>query len=368
MINVNSAPFPYANFLLTLNNQHPQGFDNALYVLAEEKQEPLDNAVVLINYSHKEYALHQTSPDIHFYEVKEKRPFVLQLHDHGKQEQAKPLKLITRTSQQEYIQRVTSLKEHIQRGDIYEINFCVEFEVQEADIDPWKLFTTLNALTEAPYAAFAKLGNTYIISGSPELFLEKKGTVLRTKPIKGTAKRSADAHEDENLKNQLHLSLKERTENVMIVDVARNDLSVIAKRASVKVPELYAIETYKTVHQMVSTVQCELKENLSFTNIVQATFPMPSMTGAPKIRAMQLIDEFEQFSRKQYSGALGYIDEKGDFKLSVLIRTIVYDAAERRLSFAVGSAITHMCDPKAEYEECLLKANALIKALNGSIE
>lgn len=361
-------PFPYTNYLVTLNNGHSQGFNNALYVLGEGTHQPSDNAVVLINYSHKEHLLHQSDPDIHFYQVSDKKPFALDTALYHQQQSNAPVRLITRTSQEEYIKRVSALKEHIQLGDIYEINFCVEFEAHNVEIDPWKVFITLNGLTEAPYAAFAKLNNAYIISGSPELFLEKRGNILRTKPIKGTAKRSADAHEDENLKNQLHLSLKERTENVMIVDVARNDLSVIAKRATVKVPELYAIESYKTVHQMVSTVQCELRDNCPINHIIKATFPMPSMTGAPKIRAMQLIDEYEQFQRKQYSGALGYIEPNGDMKLSVLIRTIIYDANTKRLSFAVGSAITHMCDPKAEYEECLLKANALIKALNGTIE
>lgn len=356
------------NFLITSGNAHTMGFEDAVYVLNEPTAKHDNNSVVLINYSHKEHILKNTQADIHFYKINEKH--VISLMDILPQTEIeqKPIKLRTCTTKEEYIKRVQKLKQHIQLGDIYEINFCVEFEASNVVIDPFTVFKKLNDLAEAPYAALAKLGSTYIISASPELFLKKQVSILITKPIKGTAKRSANKMEDDNLKHQLHLSLKERTENVMIVDVARNDLSVIAKRASVTVPKLYAIESYKTVHQMVSTVQCELKDDVNFDSIISATFPMPSMTGAPKIRAMELIDETEQFKRKEYSGAIGVIDQNGNFNLSVLIRTIVYDQQTKRLSFAVGSAITHLCDPEAEYDECLLKANALIKAINGFIE
>lgn len=356
------------NFLITSGNAHSMGFEDAVYVLTESTAEYERNSAVLINYSHKDHLLQNALPDIQFYKINEKHACCLNDILSQVEIEQKPIKLKTCTTKEEYIKRVKLLKQHIQLGDIYEINFCVEFEASDVLIDPFTVFKKLNDLAEAPYAALAKFGAMYIISASPELFLKKQAGILITKPIKGTAKRSADKMEDDNLKNQLHLSLKERTENVMIVDVARNDLSVIAKRASITVPKLYAIESYKTVHQMVSTVQCELKEDVNFDSIISATFPMPSMTGAPKIRAMQLIDETEQFKRKEYSGALGVIDQNGSFNLSVLIRTIVYDQQTKRLSFAVGSAITHLCDPEAEYDECLLKANALIKAINGFIE
>jgi para-aminobenzoate synthetase component 1 len=356
------------NFLIVSSNNHPMGFEDALYMLEEGSNSFSPNAVVLINYSHKNFLLHNKTPDIHYYKIREKQKCTLNEILPDAVADAAPIKLRTCTTKEEYVKRVQKLKQHIQLGDIYEINFCVEFEAVNVELDPFVVFKKLNTLAEAPYAALAKLGNTFIISASPELFLQKQQSRLITKPIKGTAKRSINKMEDDNLKNQLHLSLKERTENVMIVDVARNDLSVIAKRATVTVPKLYAIETYKTVHQMVSTVQCELKEDVNFDSIIAATFPMPSMTGAPKIRAMELIDDTEQFKRKEYSGALGVIDQSGNFNLSVLIRTIIYDQQTKRLSFAVGSAITHMCDPEAEYEECLLKANALIKAINGIIE
>lgn len=345
-----------SNFLITLNNDHPEGFENSFYEIGEKQNRFINDSVVLIHYD-------QTQ---NFYPVRSKRFF--NATELKMEKSNEPIKLRTLTNKEEYIKRVNDLKHHIHIGDIYEINFCVEFEVEEANIDPVSVFLKLNQLAKAPYAALAKLDEVYIISASPELFLKRSGDVLITKPIKGTAKRSTNKHEDENLKQQLHLSLKERTENVMIVDVARNDLSILAQRATVTVPKLYTIETYQTVHQMVSTVQCKLKPEETFETIIAATFPMPSMTGAPKIRAMQLIEEFEQFKRKEYSGTLGYITKEGDFTLSVLIRTLVYNTKTKRLSFAVGSAITHLCDAEKEYEECLLKAKALLKAINGSIQ
>lgn len=277
--------------------------------------------------------------------------------------QKEKIRLIENTSKQEYISIVNKLKQHIQQGDIYEINYCITFEATNVTIDPFKIYTKLNSISNAPYSALVKLDDKYIISASPELFLSKRGNKLFTKPIKGTAKRGATKEEDEKLKTALFNSLKERTENVMIVDVVRNDLSRIAKKGTVTVEKLYDVETYDQVHQMVSTVSCELKDGISFDEIINATFPMASMTGAPKIRAMELIDEFETYSRGPYSGCMGYIYENGDFDLSVLIRSIFYNESEKYLSFSVGSAITSMCDPEKEYEECLLKAAAMRKVL-----
>jgi len=213
-----------------------------------------------------------------------------------------------------------------------------------------------------------RLGDEYILSASPELFLEKKGNTLRSKPIKGTARRGKTPEEDELLKNRLYTSEKERTENVMAVDVARNDLSQVAKRGTVKVNRLYNIETFETVHQMVSTVSCELKKNTTFQKITDCTFPMASMTGAPKLRAMELIRSVETFERNYYSGAMGLIDNNGDFSLSVNIRCIFYNERTGEVSLAVGGAITHLSDPAEEYEECLLKAGAMLRALDATLE
>ncbi len=277
--------------------------------------------------------------------------------------QQQPIKIKPTVTKEDYIKKVNALKQHIQQGDIYEINYCITFEANDAVINPLSVYEKLNAISKASYSALAKFDSHYIISSSPELFLTKKGNTLITKPIKGTAKRGLTTLEDDVIKQYLQNNLKERTENIMIVDVARNDLSRIAKKGSVKVDKLCDIESYLQVHQMVSTVSCELKDDTRFETIIQATFPMASMTGAPKIKAMQLIDEYELYNRGPYSGALGYIDENGDFDLNVLIRSIFYDEEKQYLSFTVGSAITAMCNPEDEYEECLLKAKAMMQVL-----
>jgi para-aminobenzoate synthetase component 1 len=258
---------------------------------------------------------------------------------------------------------VNALKKHIQLGDIYEINYCMTFEASGVEIDPLQLYHALNGISRASYSALLKLGDHYIISSSPELFLSKRGNRLITKPIKGTARRGATDAEDRQIRQELYHNFKERNENVMIVDVSRNDLSRLATRGSVQVDKLFDIESYQQVHQMVSTVSCSLKQHTSFEDIIAATFPMASMTGAPKYRAMQLIDQYEAYNRGPYSGSLGYIKANGDFDLNVLIRSVFYDAATGYLSFTVGSAITDLCRPEDEYEECLLKARAMMQAL-----
>jgi para-aminobenzoate synthetase component 1 len=300
---------------------------------------------------------------IFFHEVKENRKELREI----KLGDAKEIAFRPRTSKTAYIEKVRRIKNHIQLGDIYEMNFCLEFYAENVEIDPCSVFDRLWHIAKAPYAMLVKLKDEFIISASPELFLKKNGDRLITKPIKGTARRGQSREEDERLKEELHSSIKERTENVMAVDVARNDLSVVASRGSVSVNRLYNIETFETVHQMVSTVSCELKSGISFENIIRATFPMASMTGAPKASAMKFIDGLEDFERKNYSGAMGFIDGNGDFDLAVNIRSIFYNQASKRLSIAVGGAITHLSDPEKEYEECLLKASALLKALNGKI-
>lgn len=266
-------------------------------------------------------------------------------------------------SREQYLEHVHALKRHIQLGDIYEINYCMTFEAEDADIDPLALYQALNRISQASYSALWKLNDQYIISSSPELFLSRRGDRLFSKPIKGTSRRGTNPAEDEHLKQELYYNAKERNENVMIVDVVRNDLSRLATRGSVKVDTLFDIESYRQVHQMVSTVSCSLKNNTTFEDIIGATFPMASMTGAPKYRAMQLIDHYEVYNRGPYSGALGYLKANGDFDLNVLIRSVFYDASKRYLSFTVGSAITDLCNPEDEYAECLLKAKAMMEVL-----
>lgn len=269
----------------------------------------------------------------------------------------------SRISKSEYIRAVNSLKEHIFRGDIYEVNFCQEFYSEEAVIDPAGVFGKLNTISEAPFAAFLRLNDHYILSSSPERFLKKEGNRLISQPIKGTIKRSADTAEDLRLKDELRNNPKEQNENVMIVDLVRNDLSRIAAKGSVQVDELFGVYSFKQVHQLISTVSCGLKTGISFTDILKATFPMGSMTGAPKVSAMKLIEQHESTKRGVYSGALGYIDPQGNFDFSVVIRSILYDSESRFLSFMAGSAITAKAEAEYEYEECLLKAKAMFEVL-----
>lgn len=334
--------------------------------LANNKQH-----ICFINYDYKNkietFTIKENNPllfpDILFFEV-EKEIFFNEFLFDKKQTSPSKMVITETTTKEQYINTVIAIKKHIQQGDIYEINYCITFEAVNVAINPLEIYQKLNSISKAPYAALAKFDSKYIISSSPELFLTKTGNKLFTKPIKGTAKRGATKIEDAHNKNQLQESLKEQTENVMIVDVARNDLSRIAKKGSVVVDKLFEIESYQQVHQMVSTVSCELKENTSFGSVIKAMFPMASMTGAPKIRAMQLIDKFEKYNRNAYSAALGYITANGDFDFNVLIRSIFYDEEKKYLSFSVGSAITAMCNPEDEYEECLLKAKAMLEVLN----
>lgn len=344
------------NFVL-IPGKHGEG--DKLYELGK-KGSYSENSFALLPYHHPA----KQKLNAAFYPVVGESVFY---HEAGKQPENR-ITLTPQLNKQAYLDRVQLLKQHIQLGNIYEINFCQQFIAENIGINPLATFYELYRISKAPYACLVKLGKQYIISASPELFLEKKGNGLKTKPIKGTAPRGKNEAEDLDQKNQLYHSEKERTENVMAVDVARNDLSILATKGSVKVNALYNIETFETVHQMVSTVSCDLKPELDFENIMAATFPMASMTGAPKTRAMDLIDETENFERGFYSGAMGLIAPGGDFTLQVIIRSIFYDAGENKLSLAVGGAITYLSDPEKEYEECLLKAKGLLKALHADIK
>lgn len=274
--------------------------------------------------------------------------------------------ILCRTTKEEYIPHVQNLKRKIQEGQIYEINYCIEFYVENAEIDPISVYQRLNRNTEAPWSCLLKSDDSYIISASPECFLKKRGNKLSSHPIKGTARRSNNPEEDSLIGKSLLNDQKERGENIMITDLVRNDLSKIAEKSTVKVDELCGLHTFKTVHQLISSVSCTLKPGTGFDEIIRSTFPMGSMTGAPKVRAMQLIDEEENFSRGLYSGSCGYISPDGNFDFNVIIRSILYNRNTKYISFPVGSAITALSDPEKEYEECLLKAKAMINALTGS--
>lgn len=264
-----------------------------------------------------------------------------------------------------YLQAVRALQEHIRKGDCYEVNFCREQFAQAEIADPLALFLRLNALSPSPFAAYYRQGARYLACSSPERFLRKKGDTVISQPIKGTARRAANAEADVALLQALRSSAKERSENVMIVDLVRNDLSKTAVQGSVKVEELFGIYTFPQVHHMISTVSATLSPEHHFTDAIKHAFPMGSMTGAPKLRVMELIEQYEKSRRGLFSGAVGYITPEGDFDFNVVIRSILYNAEAPYVSMQTGSAITFYCDPEKEWEECLLKAKALEAALGG---
>lgn len=275
-----------------------------------------------------------------------------------------PITINQRISKDNYILKVSKMLEHIQRGDIYEANFCMEFYAENAKINPLEMYHKLNTISEAPFAVYFKNAAHYLLSASPERYLRKEGTRLISQPIKGTSKRSADPIADAQFKVDLAQNEKERSENIMIVDLVRNDLSHTATKGSVVVEELCEIYTFKQVHQMISTIVSEVENTTSPVEIIRTTFPMGSMTGAPKISALQIIETLEETKRGLYSGAVGYFTPEGDFDFNVVIRSILYNAKNEYLSFSVGSAITAQAIAEQEYEECLLKAKAMFEVLS----
>ncbi|MEN8138136.1 MAG: anthranilate synthase component I family protein [Bacteroidota bacterium] len=273
------------------------------------------------------------------------------------------LHIQNRTPKKVYIDNVQKLRAHIKRGDIYEANYCHEFYSDEALIDPVKKYIMLNKISTPPFATFYKLNNNYLISASPERFVQKTGSKIISQPIKGTAKRGKSMDEDIRIIAELEKDEKERAENIMIVDLVRNDLSKTAKEGSVTVNELCKVYSFQQVHQMISTVSSTVDNNISPVDIIENAFPMGSMTGAPKISAMELIEKYEKTKRGLYSGAVGYFSPEGDFDFNVIIRSILYNAEKKYLSFTVGGAITYKSDPEKEFEETMVKADAMFRIL-----
>lgn len=268
-----------------------------------------------------------------------------------------------RITKEDYTSTIEKIKQHIQLGDIYEMNFCQEYYVENSTIDTVSVFQKLNNISKAPFTSYFKNDTNYLMCASPERFLKRQNNTLISQPIKGTRRRIKDEKQDRNIKQELFFDEKERSENVMIVDLVRNDFSKIAIKNTVEVDELFGIYTFEQVHQMISTITCKIQQNLSFSDIIKATFPMGSMTGAPKLSAMQLIEKYEQTKRALFSGAVGYITPKGNFDFNVAIRSIFYNEQNKYVSIQTGSAITIDCDAEKEYEECLLKAKAMFDAL-----
>ena len=274
------------------------------------------------------------------------------------------IKIQQRISRENYLDKASKILEHIHQGDIYEVNFCMEFFAENAIINPLEKFVKLNAISQPPFAIYFKNNKHFLLSASPERYLRKEAEVLISQPIKGTTKRFLDTIEDEKSRNQLALDPKERAENIMITDLVRNDLSRTAQKGSVEVGELCAIYSFMQVHQMISTVTSKLDNQYSAVEAIKTTFPMGSMTGAPKISALKIIEELEATKRGLYSGAVGYFTPNCDFDFNVVIRSILYNEEKKYVSFSVGSAITAQSLPEKEYEECLLKAKAMLEVLS----
>ncbi len=269
-----------------------------------------------------------------------------------------------RLERDEYLQVIGDLQQHILRGDCYEINYCQEFYATDVLIDPLSVCLSLGKASPNPFAAFYKVEDRYLVCASPERYLKKEGDRLFSQPIKGTWQRdTANLEADVRNREQLYNSAKDRSENVMVVDLVRNDLSKVCAEGSVQVDELFGIYSFPQVHQMISTVSGQLRKDVHFIDALKHTFPMGSMTGAPKRRVMELIEQYEKTRRGVFSGSVGYITPEGDFDFNVVIRSILYNAATGYLSFQAGSGITFYSDPEAEYEECLLKAAAIKKVL-----
>jgi para-aminobenzoate synthetase component 1 len=273
------------------------------------------------------------------------------------------LNISCRVSRHAYLGNVDAIRNHIIEGDVYELNYCIEFFAERADVAPAEIFSRLMQVSPMPFSAYLRTGDNYLMCASPERFMKKEGSRLVSQPIKGTCKRGTTAEEDERNRIFLRNSIKEQAENVMIVDLVRNDLARSSETGTVKVEELFGIYSFEQLHQMISTVTGQLKKDIHWTDAIKNAFPMGSMTGAPKVMAMQLIEKYELSKRGLYSGSVGYITPGGDFDLNVVIRSMLYNAGKKYLSFHVGSAITYDSKAEEEYDECLLKAAAIFEVL-----
>jgi para-aminobenzoate synthetase component 1 len=340
---------------LNSNNPDQLGFPD-LYFFQAQKILIWKNNEVQFHYP--EYLSHEVEQDIE--QIKGVETSASQTKFSDTQTKAK-------MSKEDYLKKAASIMNHIQRGDIYEVNFCQEFYQSPSMIDPLQVYHNLNRRSEAPFSSFLKTQGKFLMGASPERFVKKNGTTIVAQPIKGTAKRHSEPVEDDKIATFLSEDEKERAENIMIVDLIRNDLSKISTPGSVQVRELCEVYTFKQVHQLISTISCEAGPNVHPVDIIKNLFPMGSMTGAPKISAMKIIEEEEVSKRGLYSGSIGYFSPNQDFDFNVVIRSILYNQNRKYASMMVGSAITSQSDINKEYEECLLKARALKEALIGQI-
>lgn len=336
------------NEIEELETRHPNplGFPDAYFFVPE----------IIIEFNPNFISIESDVPEQVFESILGAEPLDEQYSFEGK---IKP-----RMDQKMYFDAFQKIQDHIHQGDIYEANLCQEFYDDQAFLDhPEALYLRLNSLSPTPFSSFIKVKDKFIISASPERFLAKRGDTLISQPIKGTAARGLDEKEDRELRENLANNPKEIAENVMIVDLVRNDLTRSAIPGTVEVTEKLGIYSFEHVHQMISTVSCKMDMSLNNTEVIRNTFPAGSMTGAPKISAMKLCDRYENSRRGVYSGAIGYFSADGDFDFNVVIRTILYNSTNNYLSFHTGSAITVDANAAYEFAECYTKASAILKAL-----
>ncbi|WP_026752695.1 anthranilate synthase component I family protein [Sediminibacterium sp. C3] len=328
---------------LRTQQRHPAGFSDAFFFRPDHILQLSNKELIIESYS--------KDPELIFCEISN-----IEIKE-GKQHS---IHCTPRTSREDYLQTIQDLLKHIQNGDCYEINFCQEFYAENIELDPAAVYRQLTRLSPNPFACYYKENNAHLLCASPERWLKKEGGQLWSQPIKGTLKRDLNNLDaDKQLRDQLSNSLKDKSENVMVVDLVRNDLSQVCIAGSVKVSELFGIYSFPQVHQMISTITGELLPGKGMKEIIHSGFPMGSMTGAPKKRVMELIRQYEPIERGIFSGAVGYIKPNQDFDFNVVIRSILYNDANKYLSYLVGSGITIYSDPEQEYQECLLKAKAI---------
>ncbi|MEO7531550.1 MAG: anthranilate synthase component I family protein [Sediminibacterium sp.] len=339
------------NELAPLQSRHPDyiGFPDIFFFQPETVLQLKNNVLIISSVN---------DPATIYKELTENFPSM----DHG----SWTIDIHSRIPKQQYIETLEKIRSHIQRGDCYELNFCQEFYATGVNIHPLQVYKQLTTISPNPFSCFYKLDDKFVLCASPERYLQKKGDHILSQPIKGTFKRNLEnTKADNELKLQLQQSEKDKSENVMVVDLVRNDLSKVCKEGTVKVDELFGVYSFPQVHQMISTITGELKEGIDLSDILKASFPMGSMTGAPKRKVMELIEQYEKTKRGVYSGAVGYISPEKDFDFNVVIRSILYNATNHYLSYLVGGGITFYSDPETEYAECLLKAEAIKQVLQG---
>jgi para-aminobenzoate synthetase component 1 len=288
---------------------------------------------------------------------------ILQIGTISNQPRPKIEEIAKGESKEAYLKKIQSIKKHIEEGDVYELNYCMEFSAIAENFDPINTYLSLRNESPMPFACLLKMGPHWLICASPERFLKSEAGKLISQPIKGTAPRGKDQKEDNTFREQLRNSEKERAEHMMIVDLVRNDLTRSSKPGSIKVEELFGIYSFPHVHQMISTITAEKSSEYPPAFSISQAYPMGSMTGAPKIMAMQLIDRYEESKRGIFSGSAGFFYPNGDFDFNVIIRSIFFNKKTNSLTWQAGSAITWDCDAEAEYEECLLKTSAIRKVL-----